>query len=140
MSLNRLINCTVHPYTYFHWLYTYWYAIPTDYDITFVKPRLDYERWNIKDPLNVVINGTTGNTYPIYCNADLSIATGRTSCTVRSNADIGEFKCFTLLRDADQPGFKEGISFDLVCRNFQKKYSLLLYRNPMVILFANIRI
>ena len=63
-------------------------------------------------PLNVLINGTTGNTKPIRCSADLHKE--RSSCTVKSNSDVGEFKCFTLLRDAAQPRFRETFKFDLV--------------------------
>ena len=108
MSVNSCIYCTMHPYTHFHRFYNYWYSILSDYDITFVKSN----RWKMDGPLNVLINGTTGNTEPIRCTADWHKE--RSSCTVKSDTDIGEFKCFTLDWDGAQPIYEDSFKFDLV--------------------------
>ena len=64
-------------------------------------------------PLNVLINGTTGNTKLIRCSADLPKE--RSSCTVKSDTDVGEFKCFTLDRyEAQTTYYEDSFKFDVV--------------------------
>ena len=77
--------------------------------MTFVKSN----SWKMDGPLNVLINGTTGNTEPIRCTADWHKE--RSSCTVKSDTDIGEFKCFTVDRHDARSSYYEGsFKFEVV--------------------------
>ena len=90
----------------------------------------------------VIVNGTREDTEYQECTADLSVLGSNSSCTIKVNQDIGEFKCLKISKNApdddenigdhamNEDGYirKERLSITLVSFSFLWPFKGILHK------------